>query len=128
MTNLHNDHRNNFASFLRDNQPLAPDAQPNFEQQLFDSLELRKTNRNKYLRVAWTIKSAIVTSFLFTSLSITLRTPRIALEPKDLENFIVRNWQSTLGNTGYNAIEETEAQWLLPLVADPTPTVSVSTP
>ncbi|MEM8719319.1 MAG: hypothetical protein AAGE84_08415 [Cyanobacteria bacterium P01_G01_bin.39] len=128
MTNLHNDHQNNFASFLRDNQPLPPDAHPNFEQQLFDSLELRKTNRNKYLRVAWTIPSAIVTSFLFTSVSLTFRTPRIALEPKDLENFIVRNWQSTLGNTGYNAIEETEAQWLLPLVADPAPTLSVSTP
>ena len=128
MTNLHNDHQNNFVGFLRDNQPLPPDAHPNFEQQLFDSLELRKTNRNKYLRIAWTIPSAIITSFLFTSVSIALRPPRIALEPKDLENFLVGNWQSTLENTGYNAIEETEAQWLLPLVAEPGSTVSVSTP
>ncbi|MEM8673969.1 MAG: hypothetical protein AAGF83_08890 [Cyanobacteria bacterium P01_G01_bin.67] len=126
MTNLNNNQQNNLVSFLRGNCPLPPDADPDLEQRLFDSLEPRTTEGKNRLKAVWTIPSAIATGFLFTSVSFGLRTPRIAIEPKDFENFLVRNWQNTLENNGYSAIEETEAQWLLPVVTDPNSTLSVS--
>ena len=63
---------------------------------------------------------------MFTSVSFGLKTPRIAIEPKDLENFLVKNWQDTLDNHHSEAIEETEAHWLLPTVAESQPALSVS--
>lgn len=127
MTNLNNDHQNNLVSFLRHNKPLPPRANPNLEQQLFDSLEPRTGNRKSSFKATWTIKSAIATGFFFTSVSFSLKTPQIALEPKDLENFLVGNWQNTLDNNNYTATEETEAYWLLPVISEPQPILSVST-
>ncbi len=126
MTNLHNDNKNNLVTFLRHNRPIPPNAHPDLEQQLIDSLEPRKTTKRRYYKTAWTIPGAIATGFLFTSVSFTVKTPRIALEPKDLENFLVRNWQNTLNNQGYYAVEETEAYWLLPTAAESQPALSVS--
>ncbi|MEL6495265.1 MAG: hypothetical protein AAFQ41_09100 [Cyanobacteria bacterium J06623_7] len=126
MTNLPNDRQNNLVSFLRHNQPLAPDAHPHLEQQLIDALPPHAKARKLPFKVTWKIPGAIATGFLFTSVSFGLRTPRIALEPKDLENFLVKNWQNTLNNNSYTAIEETEAYWLLPTVSEPQQTLSVS--
>ncbi|MBE9047032.1 hypothetical protein IQ255_21975 [Pleurocapsales cyanobacterium LEGE 10410] len=124
MSNLPNDHRNNLVSFLRQNKPIPPLARPNLEQRIIDSLEPR-VKKKRYLNT-WTIPSAIATGFLFTSVNFGLRTPRVAIEPKDLENFLVKNWQNTLDNYNYAVVEETEAHWLLPTVAQPQPTMSVS--
>ena len=138
MTNLHNDNQNNLVSFLRHNKPTPPDAAPNFEQQLIESLEPHSTNTIQYLLTAQTTKhignlsklhtpvKLIATGFLFTSISFGIRTPRIALEPKDLENFLVKNWQNTLNGNSYTAEEDIEAYWLLPTVSEPTPALSVS--
>ena len=125
MTNLHNDRRNNLVSFLRHNQPLPPDAHPNLEQQIMDALPPRVKTKRLRFKATWTIPSAIATGFLFTSVSFGFKTPRIALEPKDLENFLVKNWQNTLNNNSYIAIEDTEAYWLLPTMSESQP-VSVS--
>ncbi len=111
MTNLPDDERDNLVSFLRQNQPTAPDAHLNLEQQIFDAIEPRTRTKKFYLK--WTIPSAIATVFLFTSIGLSFRTPRIASEPKDLENFLIKNWQSTLDTQTYNTAEETEAYWLL---------------
>lgn len=124
MKNLHNDRQNNLVSFLRQNQPLPPKVHPDLEQQLFDSLEPRQNSRKSCF--TWTIHGAIATGFLFTSVNFSLRTPRIALEPKDLENFLVKNWHNTLNNGSYTATEETEAYWLLPVTSEPQPALSVS--
>ncbi len=153
MTNLNNDHQNNLVSFLRHNKPIPPNPHPNLEQQLFDSLEPRKNSQKSYFKTSWIIPNAtnpigeqvpkwiqtlraytrmsvpvklITTGFLFTFVSFGLRTPQIALEPKDLENFLVRNWQNTLDNNNYTATEETEAYWLLPVISEPQPTLSIS--
>ena len=153
MTNLNNDHHNNLVSFLQHNKPIPPNPNPNLEQQLFDSLEPQKNSRKSYFKAPWIILNTvkpirgqvpkwmqelrsytkisvpiklIATGFLFTFVSFSLKTPQIALEPKDLENFLVRNWQNTLDNNNYSATEETEAYWLLPVISEPQPTLSIS--
>lgn len=132
MTNLHNEnHRENhqnLVSFLRHNRPTPPHAEPDLEQRIMDSLEPRTIrDRQRHFKVTWTIPSAIATGFLFTSVSFGIRTPRIAIEPKDLENFLVNNWQDTLDNH-YDGVdlEEAEAYWLLPNVYEQQPALSVS--
>jgi len=127
MTNLNNDRHHNLVSFLRKNRPLPPSANIDLEQQLFDSLEPQECRPKNYFKATCTLKSAIATSFLFTSVSFSLKTPQLALEPKDLENFLVKNWQHTLDSKNYTATEETEAYWLLPVTSEPQPILSVST-
>jgi hypothetical protein len=140
MTNLHNDRQNNLVSFLRHHQPLPPDAPVDLEQLLIDSLEPHPRQRRlglnlKTLKTAWTIPRRIVfrapakliaTGFLFTSVSFGVKTPRIALEPKDLDNFLVKNWHDTLDNNiySYAAGEKPEAYWLLPTISEPQPALS----
>ena len=114
MTKLHDDDCNNFVSFLRTNQPIAPDTHLDLEQQIFDSLESRTDKPKKFhWKTLWTIPSAIATGFLFTSIGFSFRTPRIASEPKDIDNFLIKNWHSTFNTQTYNTAEETEAYWLL---------------
>lgn len=130
MTNPHNNNHNNLVSFLQHNQPKPPDADQDLEQHLIESLEPRfKAAKCKWI-VSDTFKFSlpaklIATGFLFTSVSFGIKTPRIALEPKDLENFLVKNWQNTLDNNSSTAIEETEAYWLLPAISESAP-ISVS--
>jgi len=130
MTNLHNDQKNNLVSFLRHNHPLPPDAHPDSEERLMDSLEPRVKSRSLlYAKFKTALLSGsttrripaklLATGFLFTSVSFNFRTPRIALEPKDLENFLVKNWHNTLGSVSYTATNETEAYWLLPASESP---------
>jgi len=126
MTNLHQDNQNNLVSFLRHNQPLPPDVSPQLEQQLFNSLKSHPKQRKLRFKAAWTVPGAIATGFLFTSVSFGFKTPRLALEPKDLENFLVKNWHNTLGSHGYTAIEETDADWLLPNTTESQPRLAVS--
>lgn len=126
MTNLNNNNHKNLVSFLRHHQPAIPEAQPDLEQKIIDSLEPRTTKHRKpYFRVTWTIPSAIATGFLFTSVSFGVRTPRMAIEPKDMENFLVNNWQDTLDNND-SALEEAEAYWLLPTVYEQQRSLSLS--
>ena len=136
MSNLHNDNHHNLVSFLRQNQPTPPDAHQDLEQHLIESLEPRsRTESYKTAGMRWgsspTFKFSmpaklIATGFLLTSVSFGVKTPRLALEPKDLENFLVKNWHNTLENNSYTAIEQTEAYWLLPTISEPTPALSVS--
>jgi hypothetical protein len=113
MTNLHDDNQNNFVKFLQQNQPIAPKAYPNLEQQIFNSLELRTDKSKKCYKTWWAIPGAIATGFLFTSISFSLKTPRIAIESEDLETFLVKNWQNTLNTNIDTTVEETDAYWLL---------------
>lgn len=127
MTNLHNDSKNNFVNFIRQNQPIPPQACPDLEQRIMDSLEPRTTReRKRYLKTTWTIPGAIATGFLLTTVSFGVRTPRIAIEPKDLENFLVSNWQNTLKPNSYDDLRENEAYWLLPTVSEAPQALSVS--
>ena len=128
MSNLPNNKQNNLVSFLRHNQPLPPDPHPDLEHQLLAALEPRTQQRSLRYKVVWTVPGAIATGFLFTLISFSLKTPRLALEPKDLENFVVKNWHNTLEQTGYTAAEDTEAYWLLPTVTEAQPVLSVSAP
>ena len=113
MTNLNDDRQNNFVKFLQQNQPVAPQAYPDLEQQIFNCLESRTDKSKKYYKTWWTIPGAIATGFLFTSISFSLKTPRVAIELEDLETFLVKNWQNTLNTHTYTAAEETDAYWLL---------------
>lgn len=136
MTNLNNDNHQNLVSFLQHHQPIPPQSHPDLEQTIIDLLEPQSSKGQKRdLKFNWIISGAsalrfpvrlIAMGFLFTSVSYGLRTPRIAVEPKDLEEFLVNNWQDTLGNNYYAAVEEAEAYWLLPTVSDPQPALSVS--
>ena len=113
MSNLHDDNHNNLVNFLHQNQPNAPDAHRDLEQQIFDSLEPRTPRTKKLHFNLWNIPSAIATGVLFTSIGLSFRTSRIAIEPTDLENFLVKNWQNTFNTQTYTTAEETEAYWLL---------------
>lgn len=123
MTNLNKDQQNNLVSFLRQNQPVPCNPRDDLEQHLIDSLEPRPQHRRLRFKVIWTIPvtmtfrapvKLIATGFLVTSVSFGLKTPRTALEPKDLENFLVSNWYGTVDSEKYTAMEKTEAYWLLP--------------
>ena len=127
MTNSHNRDKTNFVAFLRQNQPIPPQACLDLEQQIIDSLEPRKfRERRCYKTVTWTIPSAIATGFLFTTVSFGVRTPRVAIEPQDLENFLVNNWQDTFYTYNASAIDNHEADWLLPNVSKSERALSVS--
>ncbi|MGD1922341.1 MAG: hypothetical protein ACFCAD_27685 [Pleurocapsa sp.] len=127
MNNSHNDNQDNLISFLQRNQPIPPSAYPDLEQKIIDSLEPRSFRHRKYCKtLTWTIPSAIATGFLFTTVSMGVRTPRIAIEPKDLENFLVNNWQDTFNTHSTTFVEDSEADWLLPAVSESKQTVSVS--
>ena len=137
MTNLHQDNQNNFVSFIRRNQPIPPQESPNLEHRIMNSLKPRVTKKQGRYLAIWTISNAITknvstkllaTGVLFTTFSFGVRTPRIATEPKDLENFLVTSWQDTLNTNSYIATEDNEAYWLLPTVSQSTQTLSVSTP
>lgn len=127
MTNLHQDNQNNLVSFLRHNQPLPPEASPLLEQQLFETLQPHVKRCRIRFKAAWTVPGAIATGFLFTSVSFSFRTPRLALEPKDVEKFLVKNWHSTLENNNYGATDELSADWLLPSAFDASPALATST-
>lgn len=136
MTNLHQDNQNNFVSFIRRHQPVPPQESPDLEHKIMDSLEPRVTKKQGWHLSIRTIPNTITknvptkllaTGVLFTTFSFGVRTPRIATEPKDLENFLVNSWQDTLNNN-YTATEENEAYWLLPTASQSTQTLSVSTP
>jgi hypothetical protein len=137
MTNLHNDHKDNLVSFLRHNQPIPPVPSPNLEQRLIDSLEPQakkslgfKTTKigsrlPDQIKLSMPVK-LIATGFLFTSVSFGIKTPQTVLEPNDLDNFFVKNWQNTLDSKSYTAMEEPEAYWLLPTISESEPALSVS--
>lgn len=149
MTNLHNNKQPNFVSFLRDNQPIPPHPHPDLEQKIMDSLESQtnqRQNNNHNTKIIkhsphFTIERSsrfasarsrsarlLATGFLFTSVSFTLKTPRVAVEPQELENFVVKNWQNTIETQNYTIADETEAYWVFPHVDEPKPALSVSTP
>lgn len=113
MNNLQDDNHNNPIDFLRQNKPTAPEAHGDLEQQIFDSLEPRTPRTKKLYVNLWNIPSAIATGVLFTSIGLSFRTSRIAIEPTDLENFLVKNWHNTFNTQTYTTAEETEAYWLL---------------
>ena len=129
MTNSHNrNNLNNLVSFLRCNQPVPPQAYPELEQRIYESLEPRKFRDKRHCKtLTWTIPSAIATGFLFTTFSMGVRTPRIAIEPKDLENFLVNNWQDTFEAYNVSDVGKNEADWLLPTVSESSQVLSVST-
>lgn len=128
MTKPHQDKQNNLVSFLRCNQPVPPPAYANLEQKIMDSLEPRKLIRRRkyYKTVTWSIPSAIATGFLFTTVSLGVRTPRVAIEPQDLENFLVNNWHDSLNAQNALASENPEVDWLLPAETESKPALSVS--
>ena len=128
MTNLHDRDRINLATFLRDNKPIPPQARSGLERQIIDSLEPRKFRDRKYYKtVTCTIPSAIATGFLFTTVSFGVRTPRVAIEPQDLENFLVNNWQNTFDTYNNASVtSNSEVDWLLPTVSESEPALSVS--
>ena len=127
MTNSHNRDKINLVAFLRQNQPIPPQACLGLEERIIDSLEPRKFRERKcYKTITWTIPSALATSFLFTTVSFGVRTPRVAIEPQDLENFLVNNWEDTFYTYNANAIDNNEADWLLPEVTKPDRALSVS--
>ena len=127
MTNSHNRDKINLVAFLRQNQPIPPQACSSLEQQIINSLEPRKfRDRKCYKTVTCTIPSAIATGFLFTTVSFGVRTPRVAIEPQDLENFLVNNWQDTFYTYNPSAIGNNEADWLLPNVSKSERALSVS--
>lgn len=127
MTNLNNDKHQNIVSFLRQNRPIPPHAKPDLEQRIMDSIQPRSNREQKLcVKYTWTIPKVIATGFLLTSVNFGIRTPRIAVEPKDLENFLVNNWNDILDHDHHAAAGEAETYWLLPAVHEPPQALSVS--
>lgn len=129
MTNLRNDNRENFVDFLRKNRPVPPHPQFDLEHQLMESIDVQSTQeRRRRYKFNWTIPSAIATGVLFTSVSLNWKTPRIAIEPNDLEIFLVNNWNYTLNNHhNYTVLDESETGWSLSTVYETQQTLSLST-
>ncbi|BAZ45583.1 hypothetical protein NIES4102_26070 [Chondrocystis sp. NIES-4102] len=146
MTNLHNDKQPNFVTFLRDNCPCPNPPHPDLEQRIIDSLESRSNQeqlgehrsiwyhsrtivRNPRLAIARSTSAKLIaTGFLFTSVSFGFKIPRVAVEPQELENFLVNNWQDTLDSYSYSNVESTEANWLIPVTDKRQKALSVSAP
>lgn len=136
MTNLPNDKQQNIASFLHHNKPNPPQTNKDLEQVIMNSLETQVSQSYfDFGELTKTIARAIAsntpfklitTGFLFTFVSFCLKTPHLAVEPKDLENFLVKNWHDTLQKGNYTVVEETEAYWLLPTRAESNSSLSVS--
>jgi len=136
MTNLPNDKQHNFISFLRHNKPNPPQAHQDLEQAIMNSLEPQESRKRfnceelgKNITQAISISNPfklVATGFLFTSVSFCLKTPQVAIEPKDLENFLVKNWHDTLHKNSYSIVEETEAYLLLPTETESTSSLPVS--
>lgn len=121
------DNHNNLISFLRCNQPVPPCPDSDLEQRIMNSLEPRTIRDCKlYKTLTWTVPSAIATGFLFTTVSFGVRTPRIAIEPSDIENFLVNNWQDTLSTHSTTFASEDSPDWLLPEVTESQQALSVS--
>lgn len=118
MSNLRNGNQENFINFLRENRPVPPPPQSDLEQQLMESIEVQSIQeRRRRYKFNWTIPSAIATGFLFTSVSLSWKTPRIAIEPNDLEMFLVNNWNYTLNNHHNDTVlDESETSLLLSTV------------
>ena len=137
MTNPHNDERHNVVSFLKHNQPLVPQAGANIEQNLIDALQPHSIPKyQQYLNNVSGFAKAIspntplkfiATGFLFTCVSLNLKTSRIAVEPKDLENLLVGSWHHTFNKRTHEAVKETEAYLFLPTTAEQ-PALSVAAP
>ena len=137
MTNLPNNERQDFLSFLQQNQPIPPQASANLEQNIVDALEVRSSDHHQFWKSMQILMKAIAlhnplkfitTGFLFICFSFNFKTPRIAIEPKDLENFLVKNWQDTLHKNSFGAIEEAEAHLLLPATTETQSALSISAP
>lgn len=136
MSNIPNDNQHNFIDFIGHHKPIPPEACKDLEQVLMDSLKPQEHHRNfNYKKLTKIFAQAIfsnyplklaVTSFLFTSFSLCFKTPRIAIEPKDLESFLVKNWHDTLHQSSYTTVEETEAYWLIPATINSNSSLSVS--
>lgn len=145
MTNLHNDKQPNFVTFLRDNCPSPNPPHPDLEQRIIDSLDSsdnqkqlsehrslwyhsRTVARNPRLAIAGSTSAKLIaTGFLFTSVSFGFKIPRVAIEPQELENFLVKNWQDSLDSYTYSNVEYMEADWLIP-EAEGKKALSVSAP
>ena len=52
----------------------------------------------------------------------------MAIEPQDMEKFLVNSWQDTLNENQIVATEENEVYWLLPTVTESSPALSVVVP
>ena len=137
MTKLHPDSQNNFVSFIRQNKPVPPQASLDLEHKIMQSLEPQISREQKPYLNTKAISGAITrsiptrllaTGFLFTTVSFGVRTPRVAIEPKDLENFLVSSWQDTVSSDMNVDPEKNSAYWLLPSVSESTQALSVSAP
>ncbi len=138
MTNLRRDNQNDFVGFIRHNQPNPSPACGDLEDRIMDALEPRTPPKRRYIN-SLTIPHAmaitrrvptklLATGMLFTTVSFGVRTPRLAIEPHDLENFMVNSWHDTLNETNYIATEGNEAYWLLPTVTESPQALSVAAP
>lgn len=136
MSNISNDNKHNFVDFIRHHKPMPASAHQDLEQVIIDSLKPQSSHRNlncqkftknlvQIFSINYPFRLATI-AFLFTSATFCFRTSRIAIEPKDLENFLVKNWHDTLDQNSYTSDEEIEAYWLLPAMGDSHSSLSVS--
>ena len=124
----HDDHRD-LVSFLKQNCPVAPSAECNLEQRLMDSIAHQpQQRRQRSWRIIWTIPSAIATGVLFTALGMGFRSPQIAIESEELENFIVNSWNETIDRNSYTFSNEAENYWSLLENTETQATLSLSAP
>jgi hypothetical protein len=127
VTKLPDRERQNFVNFLRDNRPLAPDCQCNLEQKLINSLAQQPKRNHKYgSNLIWTIPGAIATGVLFTSVSLSLKTPQVTIEASELDRFLVNSWNDTIDNSSFATWHQEDTHLIFSNWEQPETTLSIS--
>lgn len=114
MSNLPNKDQKNLVNFLRENCPTPPSSQVNLEEQIMESIARQPQRGSKSTsNLIWTIPSAIATGFFFTSVSLGFKTPQVAIEAGELNNFLINSWNDTIDSGNYAVVNEEDNYWLL---------------
>jgi hypothetical protein len=110
------DHDQPLVTFLQKNRPLPPPANPEREQQLMKLIQRNSVvSRQKptYWSFYWLFPSAIAVSLVLVWGGYRLFTPpqpQVAVDPVELEAFMVSSWNGTFESSSKNG---PEADWLL---------------
>ncbi|GAB4543734.1 MAG: hypothetical protein Tsb0014_37540 [Pleurocapsa sp.] len=127
MNNSSYDDHENIVQFLQQNYPIAPPPSCNLEQRLMESVARQPQQKSKHSSsLIWTIPSAIATGVLFTSVTLGLKTPQVAIKTEELENFILNSWNGTIARDSHTISDGLETYWLLPTTSESQASLSLS--
>lgn len=103
--------------FLKQHRPTPPATITPVEAQLMQLVnrDLKRFSR-KQARLFWIVPSAIAVAGLVIWLGFkgSDPSPQLAVQPEELESFVVDSWNGAIGDLSYATYEtDTETSWLI---------------